>query len=57
MVRYCGLYAKVHRWKVRKAGLSPFVLRMLEEEEKRIPSKGLRLALNRGEAAAVAGLR
>jgi hypothetical protein len=40
MVRYYGLYANAHRGKVRKAGLSPFVLRMAEEEENRIPSQG-----------------
>jgi hypothetical protein len=35
-----GLYANAHRGKVRKAGRSPFVLRMAEEDKKRIPSKG-----------------
>jgi hypothetical protein len=40
MVRYYGLYANAHRGKVRKAGLSPFLLRMAEEEEKPVPSKG-----------------
>jgi hypothetical protein len=30
-VRYYGLYANAHRGKVRKAGLSPFLLRMAEE--------------------------
>ena len=39
-VRYYGLYANAHRGKVRKASLSPFVLRLAEEEEKRVPSKG-----------------
>jgi hypothetical protein len=39
-VRYYGLYANAHRGKVRKASLSPFLLRMAEEEEKRGPSKG-----------------
>ena len=39
-VRYYGLYANAHRGKVRKASLSPFLLRMAEEEEKRVPSKG-----------------
>ncbi|MCJ7488006.1 MAG: transposase [Candidatus Aminicenantes bacterium] len=39
-VRYYGLYANAHRGKVRKAGLSPFLLRMAEEEVRRIPSKG-----------------
>ena len=39
-VRYYGLYANAHRGKVRKASLSPLVLRMAEQEEKCIPSKG-----------------
>ena len=40
MVRYYNLYANAHRGKVRKAGISPFALRMAEEDKKRIPSKG-----------------
>ena len=36
-VRYYGLYANAHRG---KASVSPLVLRMAEEEEKRVPSKG-----------------
>jgi hypothetical protein len=40
MVRYYGLYANAHRGKVRKASVSPLVLRMAEQEEKCIPSKG-----------------
>ena len=39
-VRYYGLYANAHRGKVRKAGVSPFVLRMAEEDLKPVPSKG-----------------
>ena len=39
-VRYYGLYANAHRGKVRKASLSPLVLLMAEEEDKRVPSKG-----------------
>jgi len=39
-VRYYGLYANAHRGRVRKASVSPLVLRMAEEEEKRVPSKG-----------------
>ena len=39
-VRYYGLYANAHRGKVRKASVSPLVLRLAEEEEQRIPSKG-----------------
>jgi hypothetical protein len=39
-VRYYGLYANAHRGKARKAGLSPFLLRMAEEEVRRLPSKG-----------------
>jgi hypothetical protein len=39
-VRYYGLYANAHRGKVRKASLSPFLLRLSEEEEKPVPSKG-----------------
>jgi len=40
MVRYYGPDANAHRGRVRKAGISPFALRMAEEEEKRIPAKG-----------------
>jgi hypothetical protein len=36
---YHGLYANAHRGKVRKAGISPFALRMAEEDKKRIPSQ------------------
>jgi ribosomal protein S27E len=39
-VRYFGLYANAHRGKVRKASLTAFPLRMVEEELQRIPSKG-----------------
>ena len=39
-VRYFGLYPNAHRGKVRKAGLRPFPLRMVEEELRRLPSKG-----------------
>jgi len=39
-VRYYGLYANAHRGMVRKASVSPLVLRMVEQEEKCIPSKG-----------------
>lgn len=39
MVRYYGLYANAHRGKVRKAGVSPLVLRMAEDR-KPVPSKG-----------------
>jgi len=40
MVRYYGLYANAHRGKVKKASLSPLALRVVEEELRRIPSKG-----------------
>jgi hypothetical protein len=40
MIRYYGLYANAHRGKVRKASLSPSVLRIVEEELRRLPSKG-----------------
>ena len=40
MVRYYGLYASAHRGKVKKASLSPSALRLVEEDPKRIPSKG-----------------
>ncbi|MGB9006707.1 MAG: transposase [Candidatus Aminicenantales bacterium] len=40
MVRYYGLYANAHRGKVRKASLVPSALRIVEEELRRIPSKG-----------------
>jgi hypothetical protein len=39
-VRYYGLYANAHRGKVKKASLSPSVLRIVEEELRRLPSKG-----------------
>jgi hypothetical protein len=39
-VRYYGLYANAHRGKVKKAGLGPFPLRMVEEQRRPIPSKG-----------------
>jgi len=39
-VRYYGLYANAHRGKVRKAGLAALPLRIVEEELRRIPSKG-----------------
>jgi hypothetical protein len=38
-VRNYGFYANAHRGKVGKAGLSPFLMRMAEEEVRRIPSK------------------
>ena len=40
MVRCYGLYANVHRGRVGKASLSPSALRMVEDDLKRIPSKG-----------------
>jgi hypothetical protein len=40
MVRYYGLYANAHRGKVRKAGQSPFALRLAEAEVPAVPSKG-----------------
>jgi hypothetical protein len=40
MVRYYGLYANAHRGKVRKAGLAPLALRIVEEDLKPLPSKG-----------------
>ena len=39
-VRYYGLYANVHRGKVKKASLGPFALRIAEDELRPIPSKG-----------------
>jgi len=39
-VRYYGLYANAHRGKVRKASLAAAPLRIVEEEQRRIPSKG-----------------
>jgi len=39
-VRYYGLYANAHRGKIRKASLSPFVLRLAEDDLKPGPSKG-----------------
>ncbi len=40
MVRYYGLYANAHRGKAKKASLSPSSLRVVEEELRRLPSKG-----------------
>ena len=40
MVRYYGLYANAHRGKVRKASLTAFPLRTVEDKLRRIPSKG-----------------
>jgi len=40
MVRYYGLYANAHRGKVRKASLTAFPLRIVEDELQRVPSKG-----------------
>jgi len=40
MVRYFGLYANAHRGKVKKASQSPTALRIVEEELRRLPSKG-----------------
>ncbi len=40
MVRYYGLYANAHRGKVRRAAQNPLVLRLVEEDLLRIPSKG-----------------
>jgi hypothetical protein len=37
MVRYYGLYANAHRGKVRKARLSTSMLRIVEEEVRRLP--------------------
>jgi hypothetical protein len=39
-VRYYGLYANAHRGKVRKASPTAFPLRIVEEELRRLPSKG-----------------
>ena len=39
-VRYYGLYANAHWGKVRKAGFTAFPLRIVEEELRRVPSKG-----------------
>lgn len=36
---YFGLYVNGHRGKTKKAGLAPLVLWIVEEEEKRIPSR------------------
>ena len=40
MVRYSGLYANAHRGKVKKESQSPTALRIVEEELRRLPSKG-----------------
>ena len=40
LIPFNGLYANAHRGKVRKASISPLVLRMAEEELKPVPSKG-----------------
>lgn len=36
MVRYYELYANAHKGKIRKAGLSPYALPMVEEDLMRI---------------------
>ena len=38
MIRYCGLYAKAHRGKVKEA--NPVPLTLMEDEPGRLPSKG-----------------
>jgi len=38
--RYFGLYANAHRGKVKKASLGPSAFRIVEEELRRLPSKG-----------------
>jgi hypothetical protein len=40
MVRYYGLYANAHRGKVRKESQASSPLRIVEEEHRRLPSKG-----------------
>jgi hypothetical protein len=40
MVRYFGLYANAHRGKVKKESQSPTAFRIVEEELRRLPSKG-----------------
>ena len=40
MVRYYGLYANAHRGKAKKASLSASALQVVEEELRRLPSKG-----------------
>ena len=40
MVRNYGLYANAHRGKIRKASLTAFPLRIVEEKLRRVPSKG-----------------
>ena len=39
-MRYYGLYSNAHRAKVRKASLGPFSPRIVEEDLRRLPSKG-----------------
>jgi len=39
-VRYYGLYANAHRGKVKKESLQAAPLRIVEEELRRVPSKG-----------------
>ncbi|MGB8951983.1 MAG: transposase [Candidatus Aminicenantales bacterium] len=45
-VRYYGLYANAHRGKVRKASVSPLVLRMAEDDLKSVPSTAWLIALS-----------
>ncbi len=40
MVQHYGLYANAHLGKVRKAGLGPRALPMVEDTLHRLPSKG-----------------
>jgi hypothetical protein len=39
-VRYYGLYANVHRGKIKKASLAAFPLRILEDKHRPVPAKG-----------------
>jgi hypothetical protein len=48
MVRYYGLYANAHRGKAKKASLSPSALRVVEEELRRLPSKGWAAMIRKG---------
>jgi len=41
MIRYYGLYSNAHRGKIRKAGVSPSLPPIIEEESLFVPSKGL----------------
>ena len=47
-VRYYGLYANAHREKMKKAGLGPLALWIVEDELRPLPSKGWAEIISKG---------